>query len=487
MRRAAIWLFWAVLLGVVTVAFRPYREQVLEAQVALTYLLVVLGGSVSGGRTLGLTLALAGSFLIDYYFQPPFDRIGVHKDVDWIVLFSFLATAAAATQLLARAREEARIAGERAEEVASLSRIGADTLNAGHPEDALGAIATVIRDKLGLTACTLEPGSTAPGPSDDTPEIEVAAGEAFPTDLPETDVIRLRLTVHDRTAGFLTLRDTAPIRLTPPKRRFLETLAYYAALAAERVPLMREAEHAAALREADRFKDIVLASVSHDLRTPLAAIKAIAGDPRLTDRDRSRNIEEQIDRLSRLVGDLLDLTKLQTGMLRIEAEANTAEDLIGALDRQLAAALGGRELSLEVDLARPALVGRFDFVKSLRALSNLAENAIRLSPPDQPVELSVERDGEFLAFKVSDRGPGVAEADRDRIFDAFYRASGSPPDAGRAGLGLNIAHRMAEMQGGSVSFAPRPGGGSVFTLRLPALDLEEPAEEGEECQVKSEK
>lgn len=475
MRRAAIWVFWTLLLGVVTVAFRPYREQVLEAQVALTYLLVVLGGSVSGGRALGLTLALVGSFLIDFFFQPPFDHISVHKDVDWIVLFSFLATAAAATQLLARARAEARAASERTEEVASLSRIGADTLNAGHPEDALQGIASVIRDKLGLTTCTIEPGPIPPVP----PEIEVAAGEAFPTDLPETTTIRLRLTVHGQTAGVLTLRDTTPIRLTPPKRRYLETLAYYAALAAERVPLMREAEHAVALREAGRFKDIVLASVSHDLRTPLAAIKAIAGDPRLTDGERAHSIEEQIDRLSRLVGDLLDLTKLQTGVLRVEAEANTAEDLIGALDRQLTAALGGRELALSVDLARPALVGKFDFVKSLRALSNLTENAIRLSPSDQPVELSVEREGEFLAFKVSDRGPGVAEADRSRIFEAFYRPDGAPPDAGRAGLGLNIAQRMAEMQGGSVSFAPRPGGGSVFTLKLPALDLDEPAEEGE--------
>ena len=480
MRRAAIWLFWAALLGVVTVAFRPYREQVLEAQVALTYLLVVLGGSVSGGRALGLSLALGGSFLIDFFFQPPFDDIGVHKDVDWIVLFSFLATAAAATQLLARARAEAKAASERAEEVASLSRIGADTLNAGRPEDALGAIAAVIRDKLGLTSCTIEPGAGAAATHGGAPEVEVAAGEAFPVDLPEAETIRLRLTVHAKTAGVLTLHDTAPIRLTPPKRRFLETLAYYAALAAERVPLMKEAEHAAALRESARFKDIVLASVSHDLRTPLAAIKAIAGDPRLQEGERSRHIEEQIDRLSRLVGDLLDLTRLQTGTLRIEAEANTAEDLIGALDRQLTAALGGRELSLAVDLAQPALVGKFDFVKSLRALSNLAENAIRLSPPDQPVELSVEREGEFLAFRVADRGPGVAAADRTRIFEAFFRPEGATPDAGRAGLGLSIAQRMAEMQGGSVSYAPRPGGGSVFTLRLPALDLEEPAEEGAE-------
>lgn len=473
MRRAAVWVFWSALLAVVTVAFLPYREQVLEAQVALTYLLVVLGGSVSGGRALGLALACGAFLLIDYYFQPPFDNFGVNKGVDWIVLISFLATAASATQLLARAQAEARIARERADEVASLSRIGADTLAAGRPEDALSAIATVIRDKLGLVSCTIEPGSAPADPIDGTQEIEVAGGEAFPTLLPEARTIRLRLTVHGHTTGVLTLSDSEPIRLDAPRRRFLETLAYYAALAAERIPLLREAEHAAALREADRLKDIVLASVSHDLRTPLAAVKAIAGDRSLGEEERTRGIEEQVDRLSRLVGDLLDLTKLQTGAVRVEAEPNTAEDLIGALDRQLTAAHGGRELSLAVDLAQPALVGRFDFVKSLRALSNLAENAIRLSPEAEPVEVSVRREGEFLAFRVADRGPGVEPADRERIFEAFFRPAGATPDAGRAGLGLSIARRLAEMQGGSVEYAPREAGGSIFTLRLPALDIDD--------------
>jgi two-component system sensor histidine kinase KdpD len=223
----------------------------------------------------------------------------------------------------------------------------------------------------------------------------------------------------------------------------------------------------------------VLASVSHDLRTPLSAIKALAGDPRLGDGERARAIEEQADRLTRLVGDLLELSKLQVGAARVDTEPNTAEDLLGALDRQLAAVRGDRELIFTLDLAQPALIGRFNFVQSLRALSNLVENALRLSPAARPVELSIDREGEFLAFRVADHGPGVAPADRERIFDAFYRPAGAIPDAGRSGLGLNIAKRLAEVQGGSVTYEPRPGGGSIFTLRLPALDLEEPQEEGE--------
>lgn len=467
MRRVVIWLFWIALLGMVTLAFLPQREQVLEAQVALTYLLVVLGGSVSGGRALGLTLAVGGFLLIDYFFQPPFDDLGVDKPVDWIVLLAFMATAASATQLLARAQAEAKAARERADEVASLSRLGAETLNAGGPEDALAAVAEVIRQQLLVDRCVIEPEPVNAGPDD----ITIDARSGPPSTLPERSTLRFRLSVQGRPAGALTISDRSPIRLTAPQRRFLETLFYYAALAAERVPLLREAEHAATLREADRLKDIILASVSHDLRTPLAAVKALAGDPRLGEAERTQAIEEQVDRLSRLVGDLLQLSKLKGGVERAELEPNTAEDLIGALDRQLAAAWRDRELTFTVDLAQPALVGRFDFVRSLRALSNLVENALRLSPPDQPVELSVEREGNFLAFRVADRGPGVAVKDRQRIFEAFYRPEGSPPDAGRAGLGLSIARQLAEIQGGTLEYSPRSGGGSVFTLQLPALDV----------------
>jgi two-component system sensor histidine kinase KdpD len=139
--------------------------------------------------------------------------------------------------------------------------------------------------------------------------------------------------------------------------------------------------------------------------------------------------------------------------------------------RQTAGLFGDRPLETRVDLSEPALVGRFDFVQSLRILSNLLGNAAHHTPPASPVELSVQRQGGTLAFAVADRGPGVAAAERERIFEPFYRPAGAPADGGgRVGLGLAIARRLAELQGGTVDYAPRPGGGSVFTLRLPAGD-----------------
>jgi two-component system sensor histidine kinase KdpD len=258
--------------------------------------------------------------------------------------------------------------------------------------------------------------------------------------------------------------------LDPARRRFLSALAYYAALGVERVRLVAEAEHAEGLREADRLKDLVLASVSHDLRTPLTAIKALAQSSAARGDENARVIEEQVDRLGRFVADILDLSRLKGGVFPVTLEPNTAEDLVGAVTRQVQPLLAGRALATAVDMSQPALVGRFDFVQTLRILGNLVENAIRYSPPGAPVELGVTRDGDTLVFVVADRGPGIPVAERAHLFEPFHRATNSPPDIGRAGLGLSIARHLADAQGGRLRYEARAGGGSRFILELEALD-----------------
>jgi two-component system sensor histidine kinase KdpD len=242
-------------------------------------------------------------------------------------------------------------------------------------------------------------------------------------------------------------------------------------LSRERTRLIAEAEHAAALREADRMKDALLAAVSHDLRTPLTTIKALAHDIAGEGDERAVVIEGQADRLNHMVADLLDLSRLNAGGLRVEPEINAAEDLVGAAAQQAAGVLGGRELRTAVELSQPVLLGRFDFVHALRALVNLIENAAKYSPAGSPIDVSVGGDGEWLSIQVADRGRGVAAAEAERIFEPFYR---SPQVAGHtagAGLGLAIARRLTEAQGGRLTHAERPGGGSVFTLFLPAESL----------------
>jgi K+-sensing histidine kinase KdpD len=237
------------------------------------------------------------------------------------------------------------------------------------------------------------------------------------------------------------------------------------------------AERVEALREADRLKDALMATVSHDLRTPLTSIRALAAELRETGDERAAIIEEEAVRLNRMVTDLLDLSRIRAGALPVSPEVNAAEDLVGAVLAQLRAVEGAEDIHVVLPSDGILALGRFDFVHALRALTNLLENALRHSPPGQPVDLEVTLDGPDLVFRVMDRGPGVPPQDEVRIFEEFSRtgADAEARDRTGAGLGLAIAKRVAEAQGGTVAYRPRPGGGSTFELRLPSADLPEPA------------
>ena len=230
-----------------------------------------------------------------------------------------------------------------------------------------------------------------------------------------------------------------------------------------------QANRARALEAAHRAKDGVLASVSHDLRTPLTTIKALAHEIAESGDDRAGIIEEEADRLTALVAQLLDLSRLTSGANTVDIQPNEAEDLLGAAAQQVAGRLNGRELEIKVLADDPLLFGRFDFSQTLRALVNLIENAAKYSPPGAPIELTARRDDRWLTFSVADRGPGVPPADRDRIFEPFYRRAGSEPDVSGAGLGLSIARGIAQAQGGNITLREREGGGSIFTLMVPGI------------------
>lgn len=466
-RDFATWIVWVSLMVVATIVMVQVRDVIDQVHVILVYLLIILGASTSGGRLLAFPLACAGFLLIDYYFQPPFGHIADGKELDWVALSAFLLTAVVATDLLVRAQTEAQEAERRAVEIASLARLGSETLSAGRAEDALARIADVIKTTLGMAEVSIaprdegirvEPPST--GPSAGIPP----AGEKIQNAV-------ILLSVQGRVVGDLRLANDSPVMIDAAQRRFLDAITYYAALAVDRVRLVAEAEHAEALREADRLKDIVLASVSHDLRTPLTTIKALAQSEAMQGNRSAGAIEEQADRLTRLVSDLLDLSRLKGGAYSAVAELNTAEDLIGAAVRQTRGLFGDRPLRTVIDLSSPALVGNFDFSQSLRVLCNLLENAVRYSPTPGSIELGARRDGAELVFTVADRGPGISDDDVARVFEPFYRAKSAAPDTGRAGLGLSIARTLADLQGGSLRYERREGGGSVFSLRLPGTEL----------------
>ena len=234
--------------------------------------------------------------------------------------------------------------------------------------------------------------------------------------------------------------------------------------------LSAEAARARSLAETDRLKDALIAAVSHDLRTPLTTIKALAHDLAEHGDERAVIIEEEADRLNRLVADLLDLSRLNAGALPVTLEIVAAEDLLGAALQRVSGSIGERGVRASLDPREPLLLGRMDFVQSLRVLVNLVENAHKYGA-GEPVDVSAAREGDRLVFRVADRGPGVPEDERERIFQPFYRRPGTSPDVGGAGLGLSISRRLAEAQGGTLTVEARPGGGSTFVFDLPAADL----------------
>lgn len=453
----------------------------------------MLAGSVWGGRALGLAVAGCAFLLFNWFFLPPYNTLVISNSLDWLILFAFLIVSAVAAQLLHRERGRAEEARQRADEVDRLAALGAEALNVARADQALSAITGVIRQTLGIQECRIheavtdgakdggdplvawaaQSGQTVRKQADGTTGLAGPGEQSLELGLGTKGSVRallVPLRVRHRVVGVLELVDEDLTRLNPGQRRFLSALAYYAALAVERVRLSDEAGRTEVLREADRLKDALIASVSHDLRTPLTTIKALAHDLRTNGDDRAATIEQEADRLNRLVADLLDLSRLQAGSVPIHLELTAADDLVGALVQRMSGALQGRELRVTIE-GDTMLVGRFDLAHALRILVNLVENAHKYSPPDTPIELRVSRDDGDLAFAVSDRGTGIAAGQRERIFEPFYRAPGSPPDVGGAGLGLAIARRLAEAQQGTLLYEPRPAGGSVFTLRLPAADL----------------
>jgi two-component system sensor histidine kinase KdpD len=468
--RLRVLILWLLVLAVGTAAMLPFRARLDKAHVALLLLLVPLGGSAAGGRSVGLGLAAASFLVFNWFFLPPYHTLVVADPLDWVVLVAFLATSAVAAQLLYSAQEEARVARLRAAEVDRLRVVGAEALNAGRAEDALNTVAEVIRDAAQAESCELLVEQEG-----EERRVVAAAGLAADgspgaRDGGAGDVMH-PLSVRGRVVGMMRLRSARGLKLDAERWRFVDALSYYAALGIERVRLIAAVERAEALREADELKDALLASVSHDLRTPLTTIKARAHDMRIHGDEQAEVIEQEADRLNRIVVDLLDLSRLKAGVLPTEVDLNAVDELIELVVQRVQGVLGTRALDVRLSEDGDLLFGRFDLGHSVRILVNLVENAHKYAPPDTAIELSARRSGECIEVTVGDRGPGLRSTERERAFEPFNRSPDLPPDVGSAGLGLAIARRLAEAQSASLRYEPRPGGGSVFTYSFPAIEF----------------
>jgi two-component system sensor histidine kinase KdpD len=471
------WLLWLGALAAVSALMLLMRGRLDKAHFALVYLMVVLGASSAGGRVIGLTVA-GGAFLgFNYLFLEPYYTFIITDPLDWLVLVAFLITSFVAAQLLYRAQSTTQNAVARAQEVDRLATLGAETLAAPSAAAALHGIAEVIRTSVNASVVELDrhPASWFGDTVRVAVELPDGTTRLDPASLIGLDVhvIHRRLEVRSQPVGVLRVRFSPSGLLTADSARLLDALAYYAALGVERVRLETSAERAEAERRLESLRSALIMSVSHDLRTPLTTIKALAHEIHQQDASaNARIIEEEADRLDALVGDLLDLSRIQAGAVQAVPAVNTVDELIGLALRRARGALS--EHPVKVTMPNDLLVATFDITQSCRVLVNLLENAAKYSPAQSTIEIVARRDGRSVMIEVADEGPGIAASDVDRIFEPFYRSAQATPDVRGTGLGLSIARGLAEAQGGTLQYRPRVGGGALFCLTLPAAD--EPTE-----------
>jgi two-component system sensor histidine kinase KdpD len=258
--------------------------------------------------------------------------------------------------------------------------------------------------------------------------------------------------------------------LTLSQRDLLETFARQAALILDRVELRAAAEQARLLAESEKFSRTLLNSISHELRTPLAAstsaASALAAAEDATPEQRQSlmdEIQEANARLNRVVGNLLDVARLESGKVRPNLDWHDARDLVQTTLRELRRELTSHPVSL--DIPHEPLLVRLDFSLTQHALGNLLLNTVAHTPPGTAVSVGAKVTDSALVLTVADRGPGIPSELLSRVFDKFFRAPNAP--TGGSGLGLTIVKGFVEAHGGTVNVENRPGGGAVFTVRLP--------------------
>jgi two-component system sensor histidine kinase KdpD len=303
-----------------------------------------------------------------------------------------------------------------------------------------------------------------------------AAGR-FTDNLPASAALHLPLISEHAVLGVLSV-GPPELTMTLGQRDLLEAFARQGALVLDRVALRAAAEQTRLFAESERLSNALLNSISHELRTPLAAIATAANALVESTDGQIRNsmvaeIQEATTRLNRLVGNLLDVTRLESGHVRPKLEWCDAGDLVQTTLRLLDRELAGR--TVDVEIARPLPLARLDFTLMQQAISNLVLNAVLHTPGSSSIAVQLSCENKELFLRVSDHGPGIPPELVGRIFEKFVRGPNAPP--GGSGLGLAIVKGFVEAQGGRINVENRPGGGAIFTIRLPQSEAPLPTEE----------
>jgi len=431
--------------ALVTAAIAALKAHVPILSLGGLYVFAVLPIAIVWGIALAIPAAVASVLAFNWFFLPPTHTLTLSDSENWLALAVYVVVAVVTSELAVRVRRRATLAEQREREAALLASVATSLLRGEPLSDELDRISAAVADVLRVSHA----------------RIDLGAG------VTDYQLSTRPLAIGARTVGTLSTASDREVEASV-ETRFLPALASLLAVAGDREELQREALEAEALRRSDAVKTAVLRAVSHDLRSPLTAIRAAASglvNPSLAlgEDDRAELLETigiESARLERLVADLLDLSRLQAGAAEPRRALWAVEDLIGlARDDGLA---GERIVAALPETLPPVDV---DAGQVRRVLANVLENALRVSPPGAPVRVTGEvRDGEVV-IRIVDEGPGLDPAELERVFEPFQRGAAAGAYRG-TGLGLAIARGFAEANGGRL-WAERPGRGAAIALALP--------------------
>jgi two-component system sensor histidine kinase KdpD len=467
----------------------PYFAEELS-NLVMVYLLGIVVVATRYGRGPSTVASVLSVAAFDFFFVPPSFTFAI-SDVRYLITFAvMLIVGLVISTLTARIRWQAEAARAREQRTAALYGVTRELASTRGLDNLLDAATRHIHEVFDSEVAVFLPnggrqlqlhGPSTPAFAQEGAEHGVAqwvydhqqiAGLATNT-LPGAAAIYLPLKASQGTLGVLGVQPAHAARLLEPEQfHLLETFANQTALAIERSQLSVAAQEAQVQAESERLRATLLSTVSHDLRTPLAIITgslsgvldgwATLDEP--TRRELTQAAHDEAERLSRLVGNLLDVTKLESGAAKVHKEWQPLEEVIGAALHRLDAALHGRAVTVE--LPRDLLAVPLDGVLIEQVLINLLENALAYTPATTPITISAMRHDQGVEVAVADRGPGVPEGDEQRLFDKFYRAQRGGDRRG-VGLGLTICRGIVEAHGGQIWAENRPGGGAVFRFWLP--------------------
>ena len=457
----------------ITLFFREALPRVNQTTVALSFLLAILAVSAVWGMTVSVLMSLAAILSFNFFFLPPVGTFTVADPQNWVALLAFLVTSTVGSRLSSRIRQEADIANRRRREIEHLYTFSQKLLGEGNVIQLMNAIPNHIVDSFETGAASLF-----------LADKQKYYRSGYGTLQLEEEQLRL---AYEREEPYV---DTArgfcygPVRLgmksigsfgisgAPLTRQTLEAVGTLLGIAIERTRAVEQLSRTEADRQSERLKSALLDSITHNFRTPLTSIKASVTALLSTrppqggqQQELLEIMNEECDRLNKLVEDASEMSRLEAGEIELEFHAVPVQELIDTALANCKTSLAARNVSIQIPAGIPLV--RADLTRAKEVLVHLLENANLYSAKDQPIVVSAENNGNFVLFGVADHGPGIETMEQGLIFDKFYRGKDQRSVIQGTGMGLPISKAIVEAHGGTISVTSQLNHGSVFTFTLP--------------------